>query len=99
MDGGAGFSGLTPAIERFFYLKLVTSYATTSSMVLIVYDFGESGPRDEHEFFIFARQFTHGIPTVTTLGQEVSALTPCPQVPQPLTQQIPIVLAVIYNVT
>lgn len=41
MDGGAGFSSLTPAIVRFFYLKQVTSYATVSSMVLVLHDYCE----------------------------------------------------------
>ena len=72
MDGGAGFRDLTPAIGRFFYLKLVTSYATTSSMVLIVYDFCEC-TRDAASILIPAMQCTHAI-VVTTLGQEVRAL-------------------------
>lgn len=38
MDG-AGVVALSSAVVRYFYLKQVTSYATVSSMVLILYDF------------------------------------------------------------
>ena len=40
MDG-ATFNG-DPTVANFFYLKYATSYATASSMVLIIHDFSES---------------------------------------------------------
>lgn len=40
MDG-AGL-GLSSAVVRYFYLKQVTSYATASSMVLILHEFCKS---------------------------------------------------------
>ena len=72
MDG-AGQAGLSSVVVRYFYLKQVTSYATASSMVLILYDFCECRSR-----FSFSLAFLQVVRhSVTTFSQEVSAQFGC----------------------
>lgn len=67
MDG-AGLS-LNDAVVRYFYLKQVTSYAGTSSMVLLLHDFCAYSQASAS----FACIPHLAPPTVITFSQEVSA--------------------------